>query len=658
MKSHSVSVPLHGRSAAPAVHRHAPSGDTGCHCGCGCEPADCCRLECLVRPRFFCGQLLTDQDLGALVGWAQARFALSRYVDGWGVACGLQVTCHGHVGAEVAVGPGYAVDCCGRDVVVCEPAIVDLSAACEEPEEPCADLEAYARRRDAGRDARRVHVDLAIRHAESGTDPQTALGRGSCGQASVCEPTRLREGHELVWSEAVPGRSPADAAWQRWNRAWECCCEVLDRFEERFGGSVGSSAEDAVRRWLLQWIDDHPPGQLCFLRDWICRDDDDRPLVPRLPAILFLLVQDCRNAVAACGCLPSEADAAVPLARVCLEAGPRGKCRVVAIDPYPPFRRPLARDCWPAPLGQVNLARAQWQRPEEACRLLADLGVRVRPGGKARPLPDGFEALRELCKQPPPLAGCGDEICLQVVEGLDELCLDGPRVVGFAPCPADEPPPVEEPRPVAVSIQKVGPQQISVGTTSLEYRLRFRCSNPNPFPVRLRLFDDMPEQASYLKDDAGVPALHLDEHRVGWEFTVPANRALDGDWSLAVALARLAPTAVLENRATLEVTGPGDELLGSAAATPVRTTVHRERPTPVDPIDSPPQPPVRPIDDLTVIHGIGDSRRRVLAEAGIRTFAELAQARPETILELFPSAGKPAIDRWRDVARERAGEDA
>ncbi|HEX6863312.1 MAG TPA: hypothetical protein VF414_10880, partial [Thermoanaerobaculia bacterium] len=113
-----------------------------CPCGCSPCPDDGCRLECLTRPRFFCGQLLTDRDLEALTGWTRDRLALARFRHGWGVVCGLDVRCDPDPRrpAGVIVSPGYAVSCCGQDVVLCEEAKLDLREACREDEEPCAQL--------------------------------------------------------------------------------------------------------------------------------------------------------------------------------------------------------------------------------------------------------------------------------------------------------------------------------------------------------------------------------------------------------------------------------------------------------------------------------------------------------------------------------------
>ena len=94
-----------------------------------CAPVTCAvcgGLECLCRPRFFAGQLLTDEDLQRLDHYITAKNKLhNRYLIGWGVACGLEVVCNACDGT-VTVRPGYALSPCGDDIVVCADAPVDV----------------------------------------------------------------------------------------------------------------------------------------------------------------------------------------------------------------------------------------------------------------------------------------------------------------------------------------------------------------------------------------------------------------------------------------------------------------------------------------------------------------------------------------------------
>jgi hypothetical protein len=78
----------------------------------------------IERPQFFPGQLLTDADLSAGLNYVIEKNKLhNRFLHGWGVVCGLKVKCfpcctgHGSSG-KVLVEPGYAIDCCGNDIVL------------------------------------------------------------------------------------------------------------------------------------------------------------------------------------------------------------------------------------------------------------------------------------------------------------------------------------------------------------------------------------------------------------------------------------------------------------------------------------------------------------------------------------------------------------
>jgi len=86
----------------------------------------CGGLECLCRPRFFAGQLLTEDDLNRLERYVIDKNRLhNRYLHGWGVVCGLEVVCHACKGF-VTVKSGYALSPCGDDIVVCRDTVVNV----------------------------------------------------------------------------------------------------------------------------------------------------------------------------------------------------------------------------------------------------------------------------------------------------------------------------------------------------------------------------------------------------------------------------------------------------------------------------------------------------------------------------------------------------
>ncbi len=91
----------------------------------GACPA-CGGLECLERPRFFTGQLLTEAELNSDQQYVLAKNRLhNRYLHGPGVVAGLQVECDDCEG-WVTVNPGYAIDPCGNDIVVCDEQRIDI----------------------------------------------------------------------------------------------------------------------------------------------------------------------------------------------------------------------------------------------------------------------------------------------------------------------------------------------------------------------------------------------------------------------------------------------------------------------------------------------------------------------------------------------------
>lgn len=129
-----TSPPFAMSSSQAATATAAAAVGSGC-CGqsAGCSCPACQGLASLVRPRFFAGQVLTEVDLMALEHYAVDAHRLhNRYLHGAGVVCGLDLSCE-NCGDGIAVCPGYALDPCGRDLVVPSVQQVDvgtLIAAC------------------------------------------------------------------------------------------------------------------------------------------------------------------------------------------------------------------------------------------------------------------------------------------------------------------------------------------------------------------------------------------------------------------------------------------------------------------------------------------------------------------------------------------------
>jgi hypothetical protein len=112
-------------------------------CSCGCTA--CAGLECLDRTRFFAGQLLSEADLNNEQSYWLAKSRLhNRYLHGWGIVCGLQVSCDDCDG-WVTINPGYAIDPCGNDIIVCSGqsfnVLQAIQACCRpKPQSDCSPL--------------------------------------------------------------------------------------------------------------------------------------------------------------------------------------------------------------------------------------------------------------------------------------------------------------------------------------------------------------------------------------------------------------------------------------------------------------------------------------------------------------------------------------
>lgn len=181
-------------AGTPVVSTTSQSSSTGTTTallppGPACQPCpECGGLVCLCRPRFFAGQLLTEQDLNRLDQYIVAKNQLhNRYLVGQGVVCGLDVTCS-PCANTVSVSPGYAIDTCGNDIIVCSPDTVDVCSlikACTPTMQPnCAPYKDQT----ACQNTVQTWI-LAIRYQEApsrGITPLTGSAQCSCGSSSSC----------------------------------------------------------------------------------------------------------------------------------------------------------------------------------------------------------------------------------------------------------------------------------------------------------------------------------------------------------------------------------------------------------------------------------------------------------------------------------------
>jgi predicted flap endonuclease-1-like 5' DNA nuclease len=684
-------------------------------CPCGCAPCEDgrCQLDCLTRPQFFCGQLLSDTDLTALVDWTKRRLGLGRYRHGWGVVCGLDVHCAPDDRAKVVVEPGYAVDCCGADVVVCQPTTWSLPG--QGDDDGCADLWGKAES-----DQELVAYDLAIRYVERPTDAKLALHRGGCNDAGACAFSRVEESFELVGPAAAGDPALRDA--QRWTAAYDEALEFFDLLKDEGLLPFQAGNHDAVRRRLLGWLYQRPPRQFPFLLDWLRDPTVDLGVEKTLAKVLFWFAQDRRSGLLACACPACKHERGVPLARIWFGKGTGGGRVVHGIDAVPPYRRPLRDECWPAPLGAVNLGRVLWHRTEEACTELRDLGVELNPPRSW--LPEEVDQVERFLKAHP-TGPCGQAVTIRYLAPT-EHDFGGGRVVGFT----IDPPKLEAIR-AKVELVKAGPKgPVTAGhDVSFEYELNLDVMAGAGMLRAIEAVDQLPAGLDFhLTAEAGSPDVTGDTSTgkvLRWALgDLSAGQSLARSWTVTVLLAGIEGPATVSNEfrlLALEQGEPGTRSWLSNKVTtviepgapyervepepqpepepvetapiepepqpeperqpepvetaPIEPAPHPEpaplpepaetapiepapepveptpvQPAPVQPAPARPEAEPLPLNDLQQIDGVGPAYERRLREAGIGTIPELAATTIDALRPRFPRLAAGELQSWIDQA--------
>jgi len=173
------------------------------------ETCAVCATPHLERNNFYFGKSMTVRDFFAEQRYFnQKRWLLNRSVFGSGVAHGLGVRPDG---TRIWVDPGLALDCCGREILICDPECLDLPTidpAVESAERrpappPTAAQQApsqQAQQVEGDQDAvesrlRRVRYLLCARYEECLTEP-TRIPSPTCDVEH--EHNRIRDGYTLT----------------------------------------------------------------------------------------------------------------------------------------------------------------------------------------------------------------------------------------------------------------------------------------------------------------------------------------------------------------------------------------------------------------------------------------------------------------------------
>jgi hypothetical protein len=258
----------------------------GCNCGCGCHSHKdgCCKLTCFERPSYFCGQLLSDKDLTLEETYFREKNKLyHRTIDGFGVVCGMRMQCDCHCDGQITIGDGFAIDCCGNDLVICDPLRFDVIGELrkkkwliEAPEDCCEGTKYQERERGC---IIKQCFYIGVCYSEQSIDYVTPYSTECTVGPGPCQPTRIREGVRFEIYDKEPVRpNPLTEIEKRIER----CFRV---FRE---GQFAKGLQQLARR-ILDIVclgkDDNPRGE----RKW----REAAPLFEELRALFLHQLRIC-----------------------------------------------------------------------------------------------------------------------------------------------------------------------------------------------------------------------------------------------------------------------------------------------------------------------------------------------------------------------------
>ena len=252
------------------------SKSTGCGCG-GNPPggsSDCtcsdqtppCPNAGILRPNFFAGQLLTEDDLQQITTYQNAKRRLTnRYLFGAGVVCGLDVVASSDpkTPGVVTVNPGCALDCCGNDIVLSCPYPIDVNTMIRDEGLDCGDPCEEANGDQGGH---REYL-LCVRYSEVSSEPVSPYSPGgttSCVNTRVaesctfelrCPPKKPKPTNDLR-ERVVDLLKQIDDAHKVDVERWQALCDNRDTLTDGSKVALGAAditdlagASDAIKKF-------------------------------------------------------------------------------------------------------------------------------------------------------------------------------------------------------------------------------------------------------------------------------------------------------------------------------------------------------------------------------------------------------------------------
>ena len=336
----------------------------------------------VIRPNFFPGQSLSDQDLMLLMTWAEQRWRLEAACDDWGIACGLHVSINPDDDSQVLISPGYGFNAARQLVVVS-----DADCGCGQqpdcqcrnkksktfclPEANCAGCLQEDTLVPVGPLGVKVKTsELAIfdlRLAPHDCEQEHTLGLSTNGHRN-CKPSRFKASAEVT-ARPVVYSPPCDnpSAPEANSPATRFLARYLPDAShvpppEKPDASFSPADIAKFRSWLEEDVRRFPEmlSLGLNLKDRLKKEITEAQLTEILGWLVFGLrrARSCKRT--------RSADTSIPLCRIwakCLGA----KYEILWIDESTPFRRSL--DCGPRGFCVTDWIGESFKAAEHAARL-------------------------------------------------------------------------------------------------------------------------------------------------------------------------------------------------------------------------------------------------------------------------------------------------
>jgi hypothetical protein len=225
-----------------------------------------CEETMKERMNYFTGRHLTARDFrDEQLHHRTHRFLHNRMLHGWGVVCGLEVKEHPQDQCRdryVQVGPGMAIDCCGREI------LVDYAICCgdEQPEIPWKDYSET-----------RPWLLLCLAYDEKGKEKVPVLSsEGDCSSAKTEETfARYEESWKLAWHWV----NKEDLAKYSWKTQYVDCSSYSREKESDTAANTSPAASTDTSQPTNdpKPTDPHPQHPQLYPPDEYTYDDCDDP---------------------------------------------------------------------------------------------------------------------------------------------------------------------------------------------------------------------------------------------------------------------------------------------------------------------------------------------------------------------------------------------